>query len=143
MELPEEVTYAWLLEPVLKAAGLSERWRVVRHGFGPTLETLYSEADGVVVLESADGARLEERADERWAGRWYDHNVVERLLTALTSELAAGRAFYAVGRALPPEHPEFPSDYYVWTVLDSEGVRVLRRVGLDVRRVGNSDGETP
>jgi len=144
MELPEDVTYAWLLEPLLKAADLSARWRITRHGFGSTPDTLYSEADGVVELVSIDGSRLQERADPQWGGRWYDHRVVERVLTALSSELDGGRAFYAIGRALSPEHPDFPSEYYVWTVLDSEGVRLLEKAGIDVRRVGGrDDGRAP
>ncbi|MCB9602034.1 MAG: hypothetical protein H6720_17080 [Sandaracinus sp.] len=135
VELPEEATYAWLLDRLLDVGGLSKRWRVVRHGFGTTPEANYAEVDGVVVLESVDGLRLEARADPLCVGgTHYDAAVVDRLLAALATELPKGEAFYTVGRDLPWEDPEYPS-VYVWTVLDAKGATRLCDVGLDVRRV--------
>lgn len=140
MELGEERTYAWLLEPLLEVGGLSSRWRVARHGFGPTLDTMYEQADGVVVLQCVDGRRLEAQADPRWEGRWYDHDLVERFLAALMPELPAAKAFYAVGCGLPPEESDLEG---IWTVLDPAGASLLREVGLDVRRVDRGEAEAP
>lgn len=140
-ELAEEDTYATLLEPMIRRVGLHERWRVTRHGYGPS-DRMYEDADGHVVLESTDGRVVEAQAKPHAVGSsWYDWDVVVRLLDALRPELAPGLEFYVVTRDVPDD--QLDELVPILTALEESQIVALRGAGLVVDPVRAEASRSP